>query len=265
MYTNRLYYRNSHGRVMAGARVGPGVASVYLVGVLAVVLLVAAGVVYRLSASQLNQVLNSAVRLPVPLTAIPESLAGWAGRELSIPETVQEYMRDNFADDWVSRRYVNDSAGMWADLYVVYCASRPGSLVGHQPLVCYPGNGWIHDHSTESHIVSTAGRRIKCLLHHFHKPAPTYQETIVLNFYVLDGQISVRESEFSSLFDRLPNLENNPARYVAQVQISSALEHSVRSAASDFVDMLLAFLPDENGQVSAHEYAPTVVGAADAQ
>ena len=248
---------------MTKVSVCSGAASVYLVGGLAVLLLMVAGVVYRLSASRLNRVLNSAIRLPVPLASMPKQLGSWVGQELSIPATVEEYMRDNFADDYVSRRYVNDSAGMWIDLYVVYCASRPGSLLGHKPRVCYPNSGWIHDGSTESHIVSSSGRHVDCLIHRFHKPTPSYQETVVLNFYVLDGQISVRESEFSSLFDRRPNLENNPARYVAQVQISSVQEHSVTSGASDFADMILAFLPDENGRVYAYEYAPAPTGVAD--
>ncbi len=257
MYTNRSYYRSIRRRLGVGAADRYGAVSVYLAGALAVILLVAVGAGYRVAASRLNHALTSAVHLPVPLTAIPERLDGWVGQELLIPETVREYMQDNFADDYVSRRYLNESAGMWADLYVVYCASRPGSLQGHRPRVCYPGNGWIHDQTTESKFVSASGREVKCLVHRFHKSAPAYQDIVVLNFYVLDGQISVRESEFSSLFDRRPNLANNPARYVAQVQISSVLEHSVRSAAQDFADMLLAFLPDEDGRVTAHQYVST--------
>lgn len=248
---------------MTEARACPGVVSIYLAGTLAVLLLMVAGVVYRFSASRLDRVLSSAVCLPVPLASLPERVGSWAGRELSIQATVREYMQDNFADDYVSRRYINESAGMWVDLYIVYCASRPGSLLGHKPLVCYPNNGWIHDQSTESHIVSSSGRRVDCLIHRFHKPTPTYQETVVLNFYVLDGHISLRESEFSSLFDRLPNFENNPARYVAQVQISSVLEHSVISGATDFADMILAFLPDENGRVYAYEYASVATDTVD--
>jgi len=240
-----------------------GAVPIYVAGALAVLLLIVAGVLYRQSAKRVQSTLRSPVRLPVPLAAIPERVGSWTGRELPIPETVVAYMRDNFADDYVSRRYVDESAGTWVDLYVVYCSSRPGSLLGHRPRVCYPGNGWIHDQTTESECVSSSGRRVKCLVHRFHKSAPAYQETVVLNFYILDGQISIHENEFSSLFDRRPNLENNPARYVAQVQISSALEHSVINAAGGFVDMILAFLPNENGQVFAHEYVSVPTGPTD--
>jgi hypothetical protein len=41
---------------------------------------------------------------------------------------------------------------------------------------------------------------------------------------------------------------------VAQVQISSVLESSVRKAAQEIADPVLTFLPDENGKVRAAEY-----------
>ena len=44
-------------------------------------------------------------------------------------------------------------------------------------------------------------------------------------------------------------------RYVAQVQISSVLENSVRLAAMDITDTVLEFLPDANDMVKAAEYS----------
>jgi hypothetical protein len=41
---------------------------------------------------------------------------------------------------------------------------------------------------------------------------------------------------------------------VAQVQISSVFENSIRSAAKDIVDLVLDYFPDENGKVKAVEY-----------
>jgi hypothetical protein len=152
-------------------------------------------------------------------------------------------MRRNFADDYISRRYVNAREGLWADLYLVYCSSHPGGILGHQPLVCFPNNGWIHDETTSSQIVSRSGRPISCLVHRFHKPSPAYQQMVVLNFYILNGQITLSEREFSSPWGRRPNLSGDPARYVAQIEISSNLESSARAAAAQMADILLAFLP----------------------
>jgi len=72
-----------------------------------------------------------------------------------------------------------------------------------------------------------------------------------LNFYILNGQITTDESDFSGPFGRRPNIAGDPARYVAQVQISSVLENSIRTAAKDMTDLILNFLPDRNGRVRA--------------
>ena len=120
----------------------------------------------------------------------------------------------------------------------VYCASKPAGILGHQPRVCFPAHGWIHDDTTRSELDLRSGRRIECLIHRFHKPAPAYREVFVLSFWVLNGQITLSEDEFSGFFGRRPNVSGDPARYVAQVQISSTLEHSARSAASDLVEIV---------------------------
>lgn len=74
-------------------------------------------------------------------------------------------------------------------------------------------------------------------------------QKVVLNFYILNGQLTADESDFSSPFGRRPNISGDPARYVAQIQISSVLENSIREAAKDMTDVILDFLPDKNGKV----------------
>jgi hypothetical protein len=181
-------------------------------------------------------------------------IGNWTGKELSIPNTTKEYMEKHFADDFFSRRYVNTVTKNWVDVYIVYCSSKPGGILGHQPRVCYPAYGWFHDSTELSQFTSRTNRQIPCLIHRFHKPAPTNDQTVVSNFYILNGQITVDESDFSGLFGRRPNIAGDPARYVAQVQISSVLENPVRTAAKDMADLILDFFPDKNGRVKATEY-----------
>jgi len=76
-------------------------------------------------------------------------------------------------------------------------------------------------------------------------------QKVVLNFYILNGQFTTEENDFSGFLGRRPNIAGDPARYVAQVQISSVLENSVRTAAKDMTDLILDFLPDRNGIVKA--------------
>ena len=223
--------------------------SAWFLWILAVLLLVSSGITYRVLASHLELVFDTPILLPVPLSALPARIGNWVGTELTIPTTTKEYMEKNFADDFLTRRYINAATGAWADVYVVYCSSRLGGIVGHQPRVCYPGGGWIHDSSEPSQFISMAGRQIPCLIHRFHKPAPAYDQKVILNFYILNGQLTADEDDFSSFFGRRPNIAGDPARYVAQVQISSVLENSIREAAKDMTELILDFLPDKKGEV----------------
>jgi hypothetical protein len=99
--------------------------------------------------------------------------------------------------------------------------------------------------------MSRTGRKISCLIHRFHKPGPGHDQIVVLNFYILNGQITVDESDFSGPFNRKLNIGRDKTRYVSQIQISSVLENSIRTAAKDMTDLILAFFPDQSGQVRA--------------
>ena len=220
-----------------------GAAPAWYIWFLCILLLIFAGIGYRAVGTQLKRAIDTPIVLPRPLALVPLEIGSWHGKDLSIPSTTMEYMQRNFADDFLSRRYVNALTNSWVDIYVVYCSSRPGGILGHQPRVCYPGYGWIHDGTQESAFVTLDGHHIRCLIHRFHKPAPMQDEVVVLSFYILNGQITTEESDFSGLLGRRPNIAGNPARYVAQVQISSALENSVRTAAKDMTDIILDFLP----------------------
>jgi hypothetical protein len=239
--------------------VSAGRTPVWVAAALAVVLLVVAGIVYRVMASSLQSAIRRPIQLPIPLSAVPLEDNGWSGQDSPISTLTKEYMESHFADDYIHRRYTHAAQGLGVDIFVVYCSSRPRGILGHKPRVCYPGNGWIWDRTDRTQIVSRSGRRIDCLMHEFHKPVPAYQHVYVLNFYVLNGQITLRESDFSGFLDRLPNLAGNPARYVAQIQISSMMEQAARVAAADFVDTILALLPDEQGRVPADPNGPRPV------
>jgi len=222
-----------------------------LATIAAVAVLVAGGLAYRVVEPRWRGTGQKVIRLPVPLGDFPTEIAGWTGQDMQIPQTTEQYMRQNFADDFLSRRYLNKDKGMLVDLYAVYCASRPAGILGHRPGVCYPAHGWIHDQTLNTEVVTSSGRRIPCLLHRFHMPLPNYQEVVVLSFYVVNGQITTHEQAFTGLIDRGPNIDGDPARYVAQVQVSSGFESAVRQAAADMVDSLLGYLPDASGQVKA--------------
>jgi hypothetical protein len=219
--------------------------------ILAVVVLVASGIAYRALAPRWQGTGQRTIKLPVPLSQFPLSIGTWTGTETPIPAVTQEYMRQNFADDYVSRHYATRTPDAWANVYVVYCSSRPSGILGHRPGICYPASGWVADSTDDYEFTSAAGAKIPCLVQRFHRPAPNYQEVLVLSFYVVNGQIAPREDAFSNMMGRNPNISGDPARYVAHVQISSTYENSARRAAVDLADTVLEYLPDRNGVVKA--------------
>lgn len=228
-----------------------GKVPVCLVWIITIVLLISSGIAYR---ALVSLIVKTAIYLPLPLKTLPIIIGDWTGMELSIPTTTREYMETNFADDYISRRYINNRSQTYVDVYIVYCASIPGGMLGHQPRVCYPGNGWIHESTDKSHFLTRQGRKIPCLIHRFHKPTPIYDEIVILNFYLVNGELATNQSGFSGVLGRRYNLSRNPSRYVAQIQISSLLENSVRNAAADMTELILYLLPDENGSVRAIEH-----------
>lgn len=212
----------------------------HLSWVAAVMSLLLAGAFYRSEARRLDSITSKPVRLPLPLSALPMTVGQWDGRDAPIPEAVRKAVAN---DDSVSRFYVNRSSGEWAQLYITF-SSRPRTMIGHKPSVCYVAAGWVWDGSDLSTIISRNGRKIPCLIHRFHQTDSARSEIVVLNFYVINGQISCDESVFSGIGWRTPNIRGDSANYVAQVQISSTLEAFVLSAGADLAATLIDFFPE---------------------
>jgi hypothetical protein len=254
MYIIRPNYKLTRRHSLYFAYKAKGRVPLWFVWILAVVLLISAGVTYRILASNLERLANKPIKLPVPLTDFPLQIGNWSGKDVNIPSTTLEYMKKNFADDYFSRRYTNSVTNDFADVYVVYCSSRPAGILGHRPRVCYIGYGWVYDSTQTEQFISRGDRRIPYLIHRFHMPAPMNDQKVVMNFYVLNGRLTANEKDFSGLWGRRINIAGDLAQYVAQVQISSALENSVRLMAKDVVDLILDYLPDNDGNVQADQY-----------
>lgn len=217
---------------------------------LAVIALLLAGAVYRGQASRLKLIAETAIILPVSLSAFPVEIGDWTGRDVPIAENIQRVVGN---DDFLNRLYINKSKNQWVNVYLAYSA-RPRTMLGHRPQVCYVAAGWLHDGAEALEVISNSGRTIPCLMHRFHKPDFQNAEVVVLNFYILNGQPIRSETGFSGIGWRRPNIAGDPAHYVAQIQISSVLENSVRTATKDMAELILDFFPDEKGKVEAAEY-----------
>ena len=231
-------------------RTRTGTVPAWFAWILAVLLLISAGITYRVLASRLRLIVGTPVRLPVPLSAFPEQVGDWVGQDVEIPANIKRAAGN---DAFLNRRYGNKLSDQLVNVYVAY-TSRPRTMLGHRPRVCYVAGGWVHDSTQQAAVVSGGGRELPCLVHRFHRPAPESEETVVLNFYIVNGQLTSDEDVFSGVGWRTPNINGSPARYATQVQISSGLESSVRAATKDMAELILDFFPDENGKVKAIEY-----------
>jgi hypothetical protein len=216
------------------------------VGLVLAALLVS-GAFYRVGVSEIGKMSKRHIRLPLPLSEVPKIVCNWTGTDVSISETIQEVAGN---DDFLSRVYIDKQTNQSANIYLGYSA-RPRTMVGHKPSVCYPANGWIYDEHRDGNFISRGGRRISYVMHKFHKPMSKAGEVFVLNYYVINGRITTDERSFEGLGWRTPNIEGAPARYIAQIQISSSSENSTIKLAEDVTDKLLELLPDENGRVRA--------------
>jgi len=227
-----------------------GTASVWLVWLFSFILLVCSGIAYRVLANHLRLIVDTPIKLPVSLTAIPKRIGPWVGKDVPIPPNIQRAAGN---DASLKRLYTNEAGNHWVNVYIAYTA-HPRTMLGHRPRICYVAGGWVHDSTQADGITSDTGRVVPCLIHHFHRSALSNEKIVVLNFYIVNGLITTDESVFSGLGLRTPNISGDPARYAAQVQISSIMENTIRLAAQDMVELILDFFPDETGRVKAVEY-----------
>ena len=185
------------------------------------------------------------VILPVPLSNFPAKIEKWTSQEMPLSEAVQKVAGN---DDYINRQYINRQENKWASFYVAY-TGQPRNMLGHRPTKCYVGAGWILQNTEFTQFTSVNGNTYPCLVHYFNKPKPESTSIVVLNYYILNGVPTNKESEFNSLAFRLPNVEGEIARYVAQIQISSTVESNVLDLAALSADIIIKYLPDKDGFV----------------
>ncbi len=229
----------------AGARLG--VLHRWSGVLVAAVVLVIGGWSYRHAAASISAEMTVKVQLPRALAALPMELGDWTGVDLPLSEAVQRIAQ---YDDYVHRRYRCEETSDEVALYIGYTA-RPRTMLRHRPSVCYPSAGWSAAGSEVSELAPPAGpARLPVLVHRFNKPGPGERRCVVLNYYVLNGALTVDENSFWGLRYRDANRSHDATRYVAQVQIMTtatigydAAERVVERFAADSARALLDLLP----------------------
>lgn len=206
-----------------------------LAALVAIAILLGAGYIYHLLQTRLEAERFGEAGPAIPLSELPYRIASWEGKDVPISETALA-VADN--DDYLSRSYVDPARRIQATIYIGY-TSEPRRMLGHRPRVCYVGSGWVHDGTIERTLTSSNGLAIPCLVHRFHKPGLDYREIVVLNFYILNGEITSDHKQFSGLRWRRPRTSRSSGDYVAQVQVSSSSEVVAEAATLEFTEAIL--------------------------
>lgn len=134
-------------------------------------MLVVTGAGYQLVAVKMNMLATTPIKLDVPLSQFPIRIGRWFGRDVPISETIIK----------------------------IACIAQLRTMLGHRPQVCYPANGWTRKNTEDIQLISHSGRKIRCLMHHFQKSTSESEETIVLNYYIVNGRFTDDEIVFSGL------------------------------------------------------------------
>lgn len=211
----------------------------YLISVLGLTVIAISGIYYRLTAEKLDTISQVPLLPPKPLEDFPMVFDLWQGQEVAISQTV---LRVAGVDDYLSRFYLNPEAKLGASLYVGYTA-EPRRMLGHRPEVCYVAAGWTHGHTDHETIHTKKGREIEVLIHRFYKTGREHEEVFVLNYYVVNGELTVDHTVFDGLRWRRPKQTDGRLKYVAQVQVSSSSEQAVRLLAQEIAETIMDFMP----------------------
>lgn len=218
--------------------------SMYSGVAVAAVLLVAAGLGYRVAANALDAALRQPILPERPLSELPLRFERWHGGDMRVSSAIQDASQ---VDDFLTRRYIHEGSGREASLFIGYSA-RPRTMVGHRPDVCYPAAGWLLDeHAVEQ--ISVGRHTVRVNLHRFRKPTVA-GGLVVLSYYVTNGRVTPDDGGFRDFGSRDPNLGRESGRYVAQVQIATpvttsleAARHTAREFACATLEEILNRLP----------------------
>jgi hypothetical protein len=174
-------------------------------------LMLISGLEYRWLALNLARPEKKAVIPKGTLGVVPLEIDGWIGKDLPLDYEAAG-MRD--ADDYLNRSYSCHAGTQRVELFI-RCGSRTRDLMPHRPEVCFPGNGWS-ERSSAIIRLSSGGNRPECKIYQFERQGLEMGSIVVLNYYIIDGQIC---PDVSSL--RAGALRGTRGvSYLAQVQIA---------------------------------------------
>ncbi|MBW7992324.1 MAG: EpsI family protein [Planctomycetes bacterium] len=219
---------NSNRKSVAGAAVAAG---------LVIIVFSAA---YSVLAARLETPMNITLLTSAALELLPLEIGGWTGQEVPLDEKV---VRATDTDAHINRIYSRRNETEHVSLYIAY-GGRARDLMPHRPEVCYTGAGWTRIDRRSMELPLSDEMELPCNIFQFSRGTLNTKKTVLLNYYIVDGQYCRDVSGLRFKAWR----GSGTVRYVAQVQIVTST--SVNLNASSAEKIVCSFAAESASSIS---------------
>ena len=166
---------------------------------------------YRVLVVRLEGPVNTTPISPAALERLPLQIGDWMGREVPLDEAI---VRATDTDAHINRSYSRNNASQYISLYIA-SGVKARDLMPHRPEVCYKGAGWTLIDKRSMELPLSDGMELPCMALQFSRGTLNTKKTVLLNYYIVDGQYCRDISLLRSKAWR----GSGTVRYIAQVQI----------------------------------------------
>ena len=198
---------------------------VMIAAITAGLLMLVFGLGYRVLAARLSAPVNTIPMLPGALERLPLQIGGWAGQKVPLDEAI---VRATKTEAHINRRYSRHNSSEYILLYVAY-GVRARDLMPHRPEVCYTGAGWTLTDKNSMELPLSDGMKLPCNVLQFSRGTLNTKKTVVLNYYIVDGQYCGDVSLLRSKAWR----GSGTVRSVAQVQIVASVAYNLTADSAE--------------------------------
>ena len=152
--------------------------------VVASFLVLAFGLGYRAAAAWIEGPVDATPIPPEAVEGFPMQIGLWAGEERPLDPNIVEATD---TDAHISRHYSRAGGLETVSLWVA-CGVRTRDLMPHRPEVCYVGNGWTLQERRAADIPIEGDDQLPCSILRFSRGTLDMRDTVVLYYYIADGE-----------------------------------------------------------------------------
>ena len=193
---------NSNRKSIVGAALTAGL----------VIIVFSAG--YSVLAARLAAPMNVALLTSAELELLPLKILDWTGHEAPLDEKI---VLATDTDARINRIYSRNNGAEYISLYIAY-GGRARDLMPHRPEVCYTGAGWTRIDKRSLELPLSGETELPCNIFQFSRDTLNTKKTVLLNYYIVDGQYC---PDVSLLRSKAWH-GSRTVSYVAQVQIATS-------------------------------------------